>query len=194
MLAADRATLLERRSAAFRQGNITRWRCSVCGRGTLDETWAAAAARAALEQNGDAARALNAASRRDTASARKAVLDLVRGSETSASRPDLPSLTIARKPMTRSSNCHDDDTALADHAGNRLPLLRECYPAAGGRKRWPSSRLERMLGAGGDPAGRLDGRPVPPYSPSTIGRGSQALNWLRATLDSCEMSRYAAGQ
>lgn len=125
VLAADRATLLSAGLQFHEQHRDER--CPVCGQGTLDETWAAAA-RAALEQEQSAARALNAA-RAETAQARKAVLDLVR----EVQRPpladaDLPSLTIAREAYDAFVELpHDDDTALADHVEARLPLLRECY-------------------------------------------------------------------
>ena len=71
-------------------------KCPVCGHGTLDETWAVAA-RAALEQDQEAAQALKAA-RAATAQARSAVMAAVR--DVQAPPPadsDLTTLDAARK-------------------------------------------------------------------------------------------------
>ena len=83
-LAADRAQLLEM-GLDFHE-HFGDQKCPVCGHGTLDANWAVAA-RAALEQDQEAAQALTAA-RAATAQARSAVMAAVR--EVAAPPPLIP--------------------------------------------------------------------------------------------------------
>ena len=92
-LAADRAQLLEM-GLDFHE-HFGDQKCPVCGHGTLDANWAVAA-RAALEQEQQAAQSLTAA-RAATAQARSAVMAAVR--EVAApptADPDLTNLDAAR--------------------------------------------------------------------------------------------------
>ena len=99
----------------------------MCGHGTLDANWAVAA-RAALEQEQQAAQALTAA-RAATAQARSAVMAAV--SEVSApptADPDLTKLDVARAAYDTFVKLPvDDDSALADHVTETLEPLRQAY-------------------------------------------------------------------
>jgi ABC-type lipoprotein export system ATPase subunit len=124
-LAADRAHLLEL-GLDFHQ-HFGDQKCPVCGHGTLDETWAVAA-RAALEQDQEAAQALKAA-RAATAQARSAVMAAVR--EVPAPPPaddELTTLAAARDAYDSFVKLPaDGEIALADHVTDTLPPLREAY-------------------------------------------------------------------
>jgi hypothetical protein len=124
-LAADRAELLEM-GLDFHE-HFGDQKCPICGNGTLDETWAVAA-RAALEQDQEAAQALTAA-RAATAQARSAVMAAVR--EVTAPPPADPELST----LDAARSFHDDfvklpadgELALADHVTESLGTLREAY-------------------------------------------------------------------
>lgn len=124
-LAADRAQLLEM-GLDFHE-HFGDQKCPVCGHGTLDGKWAVAA-RAALEQDQEAARALTAA-RAEIAQARSAVVAAVR--EVPAppvADPELTSLDAARAAYDAFVKLPADGAvALADHVTETLETLREAY-------------------------------------------------------------------
>ena len=124
-LAADRAQLLE--SGLDFHEHFGDQKCPVCGHGTLDATWAVAA-RAALEQDQEAARSLTAA-RAETAQARSAVMAAVR--EVAApppADPELTTLNAAREAYDAFVKLPADGAiALADHVTDTLAPLREAY-------------------------------------------------------------------
>ncbi|MDV3124763.1 AAA family ATPase [Mycobacterium sp. 21AC1] len=126
-LVADRARLLEQ-GLQFRNRHGSQ-PCPVCTHGTLDEKWAAAA-RAALERDQSAARALTAA-RAATRQARSAVVTAVHNIGTPpASAAELTMLAAAQKAHQRfAAMPADGDLALADHVRKHLPPLREAYAA-----------------------------------------------------------------
>ncbi|MGV0579199.1 AAA family ATPase [Mycolicibacterium elephantis] len=124
-LAAERAQLLEK-GLAFHQ-HFGDQKCPVCGRGRLDETWAVAA-RAALEQDQEAAQALTAA-RAATAQARSAVMTAVR--EVAAPPPadsELTTLAAAREAYDAFVKLPSDgEITLVEHISDTLGALREAY-------------------------------------------------------------------
>ncbi|BBY44165.1 AAA family ATPase [Mycolicibacterium celeriflavum] len=124
-LAADRAKLLEM-GLGFHE-HFGDQKCPVCGHGILDESWAVAA-RAALEQDQEAAQALTAA-RAATAQARSAVMAAVR--EVAAPPPadaELTTLGAARKAYDAFVKLPaDGEAALADHVSATLGPLRQTY-------------------------------------------------------------------
>ncbi|MCV7281686.1 AAA family ATPase [Mycolicibacterium flavescens] len=124
-LAAERAQLLER-GLDFHE-HFGDQKCPVCAHGTLDETWAVAA-RAALEQDQEAAQALTAA-RAATAQARSAVMTAVR--EVAAPPPpdpELTTLTAAREAYDAFVKLPaDGEIALVEHISETLGTLRETY-------------------------------------------------------------------
>ena len=139
-LAADRGQLLEL-GLDFHDHHGDQ-KCPVCGHGTLDETWAVAA-RAALEQDQEAAQALKAA-RAATEQARSAVIAAVRDVPAPpVTDPDLTSLGAARAAYDAFVKLPaDGDIALADHVTETLDPVREAYSSlrAGGREADPVAR------------------------------------------------------
>lgn len=125
-LATDRAKLLQQGLTFHEQHGDQP--CPVCRQGSLDGGWATAA-RAALEQELSAARALTAA-RAATAEARSALRQLVQG----VARPpladaDLSALPAAQEAWERFMNLPLDDLALAEHVAATLPHLERSYAA-----------------------------------------------------------------
>jgi ABC-type hemin transport system ATPase subunit len=124
-LAAGRAKLLEM-SLEFHE-HFGDQNCPVCGRGRLDATWAVAA-RAALEQDQEAALALTAA-RAATAQARSAMMAAVRD----VAAPPLADAELTTLERARSAYDAftkfpvDGEVALADHVTATLGPLREAY-------------------------------------------------------------------
>ena len=119
-LAADRAELLGM-GLAFHVDHGDQ-PCPVCGRGTLDATWAVAA-RAALEQDQSAAEDLTAA-RAATQQARSALVGLIRRVQPPPLADADLDLAAARAAYDRFSEFPvDDDLALADHVEHTLPEL-----------------------------------------------------------------------
>jgi len=126
-LAAARGELLEM-SLDFHE-HFGDQKCPVCGRGTLDATWAVAA-RAALEQDQEAAQALTAA-RAATAQARSAVMAAVRDIAAPPLGDDeLTNLDAARSAYEAFTKLPvDGENALADHVTETLGPMREAYSA-----------------------------------------------------------------
>jgi DNA repair exonuclease SbcCD ATPase subunit len=124
-LAADRAELLEM-GLDFHE-HFGDQKCPVCGHGTLDANWAVAA-RAALEQEQQAAQALTAA-RAATAQARSAVMAAVREIPAPPTEdPDLTNLDAARATYDALVKLPaDGDIALAGHVTETLEPLRQAY-------------------------------------------------------------------
>lgn len=124
-LAADRAHLLEL-GLGFHSHHGDQ-KCPVCGQGTLDQTWAVAA-RAALEQDQEAAQALKAA-RAATEQARSAVIAAVRDVPAPpVADPDLTLLDAARAAYDALVKLPADGAiALADHVAETLRPVRESY-------------------------------------------------------------------
>ncbi|QZT57896.1 ATP-binding protein [Mycolicibacterium austroafricanum] len=124
-LAAERAKLLEM-GLDFHE-HFGDQKCPVCGHGTLDGRWAVAA-RAALEQDQETARALTAA-RAATAQARSAVLAAVRDvAAPPPADPDLTTLGAARAAYDAFVKVPGDgEVALAEHVSEMLGPLREAY-------------------------------------------------------------------
>nr|WP_234712784.1 AAA family ATPase [Mycolicibacterium komanii] len=124
-LAAGRAKLLEM-GLDFHE-HFGDQKCPVCGHGRLDESWAVAA-RAALEQDQEAAQALTAA-RAATAQARSAVMTAVR--EVAAPPPvdsELTKLGAAREAYDAFVKLPaDGEAALANHLSETLEPLRKAY-------------------------------------------------------------------
>jgi DNA repair exonuclease SbcCD ATPase subunit len=126
-LAADRGRLLEM-SLEFHDHHGDQ-KCPVCGQGNLTADWAVAA-RAALEQDQLAARALTAA-RAATKQARSAALRVVHAVDA----PPLSDAELTTLPEARSAYeafttlPADGQRALADHVQQTLPPLREAYAA-----------------------------------------------------------------
>ena len=127
MLAADRGKLLQL-SLAFHDQHGEQ-RCPVCGQGTLDQHWAAAA-REALERGQRAVQALTAA-RAATKQARSALVTLVRSVSPPPVDAELSTLAEAKGAYERLLDLPvDGDFALADHVEGLLPALAESYAAA----------------------------------------------------------------
>ncbi|WP_264033528.1 AAA family ATPase [Mycolicibacterium duvalii] len=124
-LAAERAKLLE--MGLDFHGHFGDQKCPVCGHGTLDDTWAVAA-RAALEQDQEAARALTAA-RAAVEQARSSVLNVLRDvAAPPPTDPDLTTLGVARAAYDAFIKVPDDgEAALAEHVSEKLGPLREAY-------------------------------------------------------------------
>lgn len=126
-LSADRGRLLEL-SLEFHDhhGDQT---CPVCGHGSLTAEWAIAA-RAALEQDQLAARALTAA-RAATSQARLAVVRVVHDVDAPPTfDPDLTTLPAARAAYEAFTTLPaDGHRALADHVQQTLPPLQQAYAA-----------------------------------------------------------------
>lgn len=124
-LAADRGQLLEK-GLDFHE-HFGDQKCPVCGHGTLDEAWAVAA-RAALEQDQEAAQALRGA-RAATAQARSAVIAAVRDVPAPPPPdPELTTLTAARQAYDAFVKMPTDgDIALAEHVTDTVGPLRETY-------------------------------------------------------------------
>ncbi|BBZ18631.1 AAA family ATPase [Mycolicibacterium gadium] len=123
-LAADRAQLLEM-GLDFHE-HFGDQKCPVCGHGTLDANWAVAA-RAALEQEQQAAQDLTAA-RAATDQARSAVMAAVREVPAPPTTdPDLTTLDAARVAYDAFVKLPDGDAALADHATDTFEALRQAY-------------------------------------------------------------------
>lgn len=124
-LAAERAKLLEM-GLNFHE-HFGDQKCPVCGSGTLDDTWAVAA-RAALEQDQEAARSLTAV-RAATAQARSAVLAAVRDvAGPPPADPDLTALADARAAYDAFVKVPaDGEAALAEHVSERLGPLQDAY-------------------------------------------------------------------
>ena len=124
-LAADRAQLLER-GLDFHKHHGDQ-KCPVCGHGMLDEMWAVAA-RAALEQDQEAAQALKAA-RAATEQARSAVIGAVHDVPAPpVTDPDLTFLDAARAAYDALVKLPSDgDIALAEHVTNTLGAVCEAY-------------------------------------------------------------------
>jgi ABC-type lipoprotein export system ATPase subunit len=101
-------------------------KCPVCGHGTLDANWAVAA-RAALEQEQQAAQALTAA-RAATDQAHSAVMAAIREVPAPPTTdPDLTDLDAARAAYDAFVKLPADDSALADHVTETLEPLRQAY-------------------------------------------------------------------
>ena len=125
-LAADRAKLLEI-SLAFHDEHGEQ-RCPVCGEGTLDGHWAAAA-RAALEQDQLAVHALNAA-RNELQRARSTLIALVRSIPEPPVDPELATLTDAHQAYELLLTLPPDgDLALAEHVERSIPVVAQSYSA-----------------------------------------------------------------
>lgn len=126
-LAVDRAELLAQ-GLEFHEQHGDQL-CPVCGQGSLDGKWALAA-RAALERELAASRALNAA-RNATAQARSALVTLVHGvGRPPLSDDDLTALPAAQQAWERFARLPmHDDAALADQAEAALPDLERAYAA-----------------------------------------------------------------
>lgn len=124
-LAADRGQLLEL-GLDFHDHHGDQ-KCPVCGHGMLNETWAVAA-RAALEQDQEAAQSLKAA-RAATEQARSAVIAAVRDVPAPpVTDPDLTSLGAARAAYDAFVKLPaDGNIALADHVTEMLDPVREAY-------------------------------------------------------------------
>ncbi|UXA20546.1 AAA family ATPase [Mycobacterium sp. SMC-4] len=124
-LAAERAKLLEM-GLDFHK-HFGDQKCPVCGSGTLDDTWAVAA-RAALEQEQEAARSLTAA-RAATAQARSAVLAALRDvAAPPPADPDLTTLADARAAYDAFVKVPaDGEAGLAEHISDSLGPLQDAY-------------------------------------------------------------------
>ena len=124
-LAADRGRLLQI-SLDFHDHHGDQ-KCPVCGHGNLTADWAVAA-RAALERDQLAARALTAA-RAATSQARSAVLRVVHGVDgpplADAELTNLPQAHAAYEAFTTLPV--DGQRTLADHVLQKLPRLHEAY-------------------------------------------------------------------
>ena len=124
-LAADRAQLLEQ-GLEFHERHGDQ-QCPVCGQGSLDGRWALAA-RAALERELSASRALKAA-RAAAEQARSSVVVLVRGvPRPPLSDDELTALPAAQQAWKQFAELPtDDDAALAEHVAATLPELQRSY-------------------------------------------------------------------